>query len=87
MTKTPFTGKSEKVYDLLGLVHSNVYGPMNTMAKHGFSYFITFADDYSRYGYMYLIKYKFEAFEKFKEFRAEVRNQIGKKKILAFRSN
>ena len=35
-------------------------------------------DDYSRYGYVYLMKWKSEAFEKFKEFRAEVKNQLGK---------
>ena len=43
-------------------------------------YFITFTDDYSRYGYVYLIKWKSEAFEKFKEFRAKVKNQLGQHK-------
>ena len=28
---------------------------------------------------VYLMKWKFEAFEKFKEFRAEVENQLGKR--------
>ena len=50
---------------------------MSTQAKGGYEYFITFTDDYSRYGYVYLMKWKFEAFEKFKEFRAEVENQLG----------
>ena len=39
---------------------------------------MTFIDDYSRYGYVYLMKYKSETFEKFKEFRAEVEKQLGK---------
>ena len=39
---------------------------------------ITFSDDYSRFGYVYLMKRKSETFEKFKEFRAEVENQLGK---------
>uniref|UniRef100_A0A2N9EP82 Integrase catalytic domain-containing protein n=1 Tax=Fagus sylvatica TaxID=28930 RepID=A0A2N9EP82_FAGSY len=34
-------------------------------------------DDYSRYGYIYLLKYKSEAVEKFKEFKLEVENQLG----------
>ena len=42
------------------------------MAKGGYNYFITFIDDLSRYGYVYFMKYKFETFEKFKEFKAEV---------------
>ncbi|TKC11876.1 hypothetical protein FA727_23745, partial [Robertmurraya kyonggiensis] len=36
---------------------------------------ITFTDDYSRYGYIYPIKEKSEALDKFKIFKAEVENQ------------
>ena len=46
----------------------------------------TFIDDYSIFGYVYLMKWKSEAFEKFKEFRVEVENQLGKR-IKAIRSN
>ncbi|KAJ8499554.1 hypothetical protein OPV22_010106 [Ensete ventricosum] len=35
----------------------------------GYSYFITFTDDFSRYGHVYLMKYKSEAFEKFREYK------------------
>nr|XP_027122225.1 uncharacterized protein LOC113739183 [Coffea arabica] len=55
-------------------------------ARGGFSYFITFTDDHSRYGYVYLMKYKSESFEKFKEFRNEVAKQIGKS-IVTLRSD
>ena len=41
----------------------------------GFSYFITFTDDFSHYGYIYPIKEKSEALDKFKIFKAEVENQ------------
>jgi hypothetical protein len=41
MTKAPFTKKSERLKDLLGLVHSNVCGPMSISAKDGSRYFIT----------------------------------------------
>ena len=54
-----------------------------TQANGGYEYFITFMDDYSRYGYVYLMKWKSEAFEKFKEFRAEVKNQLGNNPILS----
>ena len=47
---------------------------MSTSARGGYEYFITFIDDYSKYGYIYLMNHKFEAFEKFKEFKAEVKN-------------
>jgi hypothetical protein len=41
-------------------------------------YFVTFTHDYSTYGYIYLLKYKSEAIEKFKEFKLEVENQLGR---------
>jgi hypothetical protein len=41
----------------------------------GFDSFITFTDDYFRYSYIYPIKEKNEALDKFKIFKAEVENQ------------
>ncbi|KAM1457288.1 hypothetical protein ACFX2I_034476 [Malus domestica] len=56
---------------------------MSTMSRGGFSYYITFTDDHSLFGYVYLIKYKSESFERFKEFKNEVEKQTGKQiKIL-----
>ena len=86
MTKAPFTGVSERASDLLGLIHTDVCGPMSTTARGGFKYFITFTDDFSRFGYVYLMKHKSESFELFKEFQNEVQNQLGKT-IKALRSD
>ncbi|KAL0291514.1 UNVERIFIED_CONTAM: Retrovirus-related Pol polyprotein from transposon TNT 1-94 [Sesamum calycinum] len=79
MTKKPFVGQSKLANGLLDLIHTDVCGPLNTQARGGFSYFITFTDDHSRYGYVYLMRYKSEAFVRFKEFRLEVENQTGRK--------
>ena len=78
MTKTPFTGQSNRANDLLGLIYSDVYGPLSATTRGGFQYFITFTDDFSRYGYIYLKKHKYESFEKLKVFKNEVQNQLGK---------
>ncbi|KAK3125126.1 hypothetical protein QOZ80_7BG0600470 [Eleusine coracana subsp. coracana] len=78
MTKSPFTGNSERASELLGLVHTDVCGPISCTARGGFQYIITFTDDFSRYGYIYLMRHKSESFEKFKEFQNEVQNQLGK---------
>ncbi|KAK8596896.1 hypothetical protein V6N12_065375 [Hibiscus sabdariffa] len=86
MTKAPFSGKGERASDLLGLIHSDVCGPMNTQARGGYQYFITLTDDFSRYGYIYLMRHKSEALERFKEFKNEVQNQHGKS-IKALRSD
>ena len=72
MTKSPFTEKGERATELLGLVHTDVCGPMSTNARGGYFYFITFTDDLSRYGYVYLMKHKSDSFEMFKRFRSEV---------------
>ena len=76
MTKLPFKGKGEQANRLLNLIHTDVCGPMSVHAKGGFS--ITFINDYSRYGYLYLMRYKSEAFERFKEFINEVEKQLGR---------
>ncbi|KAL0434753.1 UNVERIFIED_CONTAM: Transposon Ty2-B Gag-Pol polyprotein [Sesamum radiatum] len=68
------------------LVHTDVCGPLSIPARGGFSYFITFTDDHSRYGYVYLMRYKFEAFGRFKEYILEVENQTNRK-IKALRSD
>src|ERR1041385_1374565 len=79
MTRTPFNGIMERADDLLGIIHTDVCGPMNVPTRNGLRYFVTFTDDLSRYGYIYLMKHKFETFERFKEFQSEVVNQLGKK--------
>ena len=66
MTKSPFTEKGERANELLGLVHTDVCGPMSISARGGYVYFITFIDDLSRYGYVYLMKHKSNFFEIFK---------------------
>ena len=52
---------------------------MSVDVHGGYRYFLTFTDDLSRYGYIYLMKQKSETFEKFKEFQSEVENHRNKK--------
>ena len=71
MTKRPFSAKGERSKEPLQLVYSDVYGPLCVQARGNYEYCATFIDDYSRYGYVYLIHKKFETFGKFKEFMAK----------------
>ena len=66
-----FKGKGKRANGPLDLIHK-VCGSMSTHARGGFLYLITFTDDFSRYGYLYLMKYESKAFEKFKEFITKV---------------
>ena len=52
MTRRPFSAKGTRATDCLELVHSDVYGPINVQARGGYEYFLTFTDDYSRYGHV-----------------------------------
>ena len=51
---------------------------MSFVARGSFHYFITFTDDFSRYGYIYLMRHKSESFEKFNQYQNEVQNHSGK---------
>ncbi|KAJ9541549.1 hypothetical protein OSB04_028055 [Centaurea solstitialis] len=79
MTKQPFNKENERATDLLEIIHTDVCGPFSHVAREEYRYFITFTDDFSRYGYVYLMRHKSESFERFKEFQNEVQNQLGRK--------
>ncbi|GJS74962.1 retrotransposon protein, putative, ty1-copia subclass [Tanacetum coccineum] len=78
MARKPYTHQVERAKDLLGLIHTPVCGPFRTLSRQGASYFVTFTDNCSRYGYVYLLKNKHEVFETFKVFQKEVENQLRK---------
>ena len=63
-----------------------MYVLFDVKARDSYAYFIIFADDYSQYGFVYLIHRKSEVFEKFIEFRHEVEKQT-KKSIKILRSD
>ena len=78
MTRSPFVGQMARAKDVLEIILSDVCGPFREMAKGGFYYFVTFIDDLSRFGYLFLLKNKSESFKKYKKFKAQVENQTGK---------
>lgn len=69
MAKEPFIRQSEKEIKLLEIVHSDVCGPWQCILNIGKPTFVTFTDDLNRYDYIFLLKYKFEGFDKFKKFK------------------
>ena len=63
MTMRPFKAKDYRAKEVLDLVHNNLCGTISTSARGGYEYFVTFIDDYLRYGYIYLMRHKSEAFD------------------------
>ncbi|GJW52588.1 retrotransposon protein, putative, ty1-copia subclass [Tanacetum coccineum] len=86
IARKPYSHQVERAKDLLGLIHTVVCGPFRTVSRQGASYFVTFTNDFSRYGYVYLLKHKHEVFETFKVFQKEVENQL-EKTIKSLHSN
>nr|PNR44388.1 hypothetical protein PHYPA_016772 [Physcomitrium patens] len=57
--------ENSKAIQILELVHFNICGPKQEGSYLRCIYFIRFIDDLIRYFQVYLMKYKFEVFEKF----------------------
>jgi hypothetical protein len=58
------------------IVHSDVWGPAPVMSKGGFSYYVIFVDDYTRFCWIYFLKHKHEVFSTFKSFHMMISNQF-----------
>ena len=70
---------ANKALEVLELIHTYICGPFPKASWNGQQYFISFIDNYSRYGYLYLIKEKFQSLDLFKAFKAKVENQLNKR--------
>ena len=70
----------------LQLIHSDVCGPMHVPSVGGSRYFVTFTDDYSRYGTVYMLKTKDQVYNTFVEYVDLVENQLNLK-VKKFRSD
>nr|GEV32308.1 hypothetical protein [Tanacetum cinerariifolium] len=79
MTKKPFSNNIERATDLLGLIHTDVCEPLRHVSRKGASYLLTFTDDFSRYGYVYLLKHKHEDYAL--EFDVRILNMVPTKKV------
>ena len=63
----------ERASDLLEIIHTDVCGPMSVDACGGYRYFLTFTDELSRYGHVYLMKHKSEMLKSSSNFRVKLR--------------
>ena len=84
--KKPFPSSESKAKGILDIIHSDVCGLMATTSLSGYSYYVSFIDDFSRQTWIYFMKEKNEVFSKFKEFEALSEN-LSEKEIKIFRSN
>ena len=67
----------------MGLIHSDISGPIPIKSINGSRYVLNFIDYFLRYTSVFFIKKKSEVLEKFTELKALIENASGKKvKIL-----
>ena len=70
---------SQKKSEKLELVHIDVWGPAQVSSLGGSHYYVTFVDDATRKTWMYYIRNKSDVFDTFKEWKALVENETGKR--------
>ena len=58
------------------LVHIDVWGPSHISSLHGYKWFVTFIDDFSRTTWVYLMKEKSDVFSIFKNFHKMICTQF-----------
>nr|KYP66597.1 Retrovirus-related Pol polyprotein from transposon TNT 1-94 [Cajanus cajan] len=64
---------SESVYtEPLQLVYSDIWGPSPIPSKEGYRYYIVFLDAYSKFSWVYFLKYRSQALNSFLEFKKMV---------------
>jgi hypothetical protein len=79
MNRVRFPSGATRAEEILQLVHSDVFGPVSVPSLGKYVYYVSFIDDFSRKTWIYFLKKKFEVFDRFKEFKALVENQIEKR--------
>ena len=82
VSKFPATRSTEP----LQLIHTDICGPFDVPTWSDEKYFITFTDDFSRYGYVYTLHEKSQSVNVLEIFINEVERQHGKK-VIAVRSD
>ncbi|GJV06418.1 retrovirus-related pol polyprotein from transposon TNT 1-94 [Tanacetum coccineum] len=63
---------------VIDYVHSDLWGLSQVESLGGKRYFLSIVDDYSRRVWVYILRFKHEAFGKFKEWKQLVENQTGR---------
>ena len=78
--QTKYTKKgATRSTQLLEIIHTDICGPFDVNSLNKEKYFITFIDDFSRYGFVYLLHEKSKAVDALEIFINEVERQLDRK--------
>lgn len=76
MHKMHFSSTDIKTKTPLELVHTDLWGPSPLQTALGYKYYISFVDDFTRYTWIFPLKFKSEALEVFKCFKLQIEKQF-----------
>ena len=77
--KTPFPISVSKSDSCLHMLHADIWGPYKLSSIHGYRYFLTVVDDFSRYTWVSLLKAKSEARNALQSLLVFLENQFAHK--------
>ncbi|KAI0507419.1 hypothetical protein KFK09_013544 [Dendrobium nobile] len=73
--KLPFPTSSSHNYKPLELIHMDVWGPSPITSNQGFRYYIAFIDDFTRFTWVYPLRFKSDVFSIFSAFHVAIEKQ------------
>jgi len=79
MTADPFNSSISRAKQPLGLVHSDVHGPVKVQTISGYRYWVSFIDDHTRFRAVIPMKHKSDTFAAFKQYKAWAENKTSQK--------
>ena len=65
MHQLPFPKSDFQASKPLELIHSNVWGPATITSVNDFQYYVIFVYEYSKFTWLYLLKFKLDVFDIF----------------------
>ncbi|PKU81159.1 Retrovirus-related Pol polyprotein from transposon TNT 1-94 [Dendrobium catenatum] len=72
--KIVFPSSPNRQTQPLALIHSDVWGPAPIVSNQGFKFYVIFVDDYTRYTWIFPLRYKSDVFSTFVNFKNQVEN-------------
>ncbi|KAH9782268.1 hypothetical protein KPL71_008823 [Citrus sinensis] len=78
-SRVKFSTRVHNLKGTLDYIHADLWGPAQTASLGGARYFMSLIDDFSRMVWVYVLKTKDDAFEKFKIWKTLVETQTNRK--------
>jgi transposase InsO family protein len=76
MHQLPFPTSNKTITSPFELVHADLWGPAPVVASNSFRFYLVFVDEFTKFTWVYLLKYKSDTFQVFTQFRSMIDTQF-----------